>query len=51
MLLLAKRVFKEYKPLVVRMNVDLLAIPKTKKTLEFICDVEIIMGLTYILSM
>ncbi len=37
-------VFKEYKLLVVRMNDDFHFVLIVKLTLEFLCDVEVIMG-------
>jgi len=37
-------VFKEYKPLVVKMNDDIHFVLIVKLTLEFLCDVEVIMG-------
>jgi hypothetical protein len=33
------------------MNDDLHAIPKMKKIIEFLCDVEVVMGLTFIMPM
>jgi len=39
-----KGVLKEYKPLGVRMNDDLHFVSVVKITLEFLCDVEVIMG-------
>jgi hypothetical protein len=44
-------VLEEYKPLIMTMNNDLHVIPLAKKTLEFLCDVEVVMGLKCIMPM
>jgi hypothetical protein len=43
-LLFSKGVLKEYKLLGVRMNDDLHFVPVVKIALEFLCDVEVIIG-------
>jgi hypothetical protein len=45
------QVLEEYKLLIMRMNNDLHVIPLAKKTLEFLCDVEVVMGLKCIMPM
>jgi len=51
MLSLSKRVFMEYKSLLVKMNDDLGMIKATRPTLEFLCDVEVVLGLICIMPM
>ncbi len=51
MLSLTKRVIVEYKSLVVKTNDDLEMIKATKPTLEFLCDVEVVLGLICIMPM
>ncbi len=46
-----KRVILKYMSLVVKMNGDLHAIKAMRTILGFLCDVEVIMGLTYIMPM
>jgi hypothetical protein len=51
MLFFVKRVFEEYKTFVVKMNDGLHAIEATRSNFEFLCDVEVVMGLIYIMPM
>jgi hypothetical protein len=51
MLCLAKKVLKEYKPLVVKQIEDIHAILVAKTTFEFLFDVEIVMGVICIMPM
>jgi len=51
MLFFVKRVFEEYKTFVVKMNDGLHAIEATRSNFEFSCDVEVVMGLIYIMPM
>jgi len=48
---LMKRVFVEYKTLMVHMNNDLNCVVATKTNLEYLCDVEVVMGLMCIMPM
>jgi len=41
----AKRVLTKYKSLVVKMNDDLTMIETARPTLEFLCDVKVVLGL------
>jgi len=51
MLSLMKCVFVEYKTLMVHMNNDLNHVRPTKTNLEYLCDVEVVMGLMCIMPM
>jgi hypothetical protein len=51
MLSLMKKVFVEYKTLMVHMNNDLNHVVATKTNLEYLCDVEVVMGLMCIMPM
>ncbi len=51
MLSLMKRVFVEYKTLMVHMNNDLNCVVATKTNLEYLCDLEVVMGLMCIMPM
>jgi hypothetical protein len=44
-----KKVLKEYKSLVVRVNNDLHVILVAKTTFEFLCDVQVVIGLIHIM--
>ncbi len=46
-----KKDLEEYKPLVVKMNNDLHAILAANFFLEFLCDVEVVMGFNCIMPM
>jgi hypothetical protein len=47
----AKRVFAKYKSLMLKMNDDLATIETSRPTLEFLCDVEVVLGLMCIMPM
>jgi hypothetical protein len=47
----AKRVLVKYKSLVVRMNYDLGMIEVARPTLEFSCDVKVVLGFMCIMPM
>jgi hypothetical protein len=49
MLSLVNRVLAKYKSLVVRMHDDLGTIEVARPILEFLCDVEVVLGLMYIM--
>lgn len=51
MLSLMKKMFSEYKTLVVHMNSDLNHVVATKTNLKYLRDIEVIMGLTCIMPM
>jgi hypothetical protein len=51
MLSLMKRVFVEYKTLMVHMNNDLNRVVMTKTNLEYLCDIEMVIGLMCIMPM
>jgi len=51
MLSLMKRLFVEYQTLMVHMNNDLNYVVATKTNLEYLCDVEVVMGLMCIIPM
>ncbi len=51
MLFLAKRVLVEYKTLVVKMHDDLHIVVVAKTNLQYICDIEVVMGLVYIMRL
>jgi hypothetical protein len=51
MLSSTKRVLEEHKPLVVRKNDDFHVILITKTTIELLCDVEVVMGFTCIMTL
>jgi hypothetical protein len=46
-----KKALKEYESMVVRMNNDLHVILVAKTTFEFLCDVQVVIGLIYIMPM
>ncbi len=49
MLSFAKRILAEYKTLVVKMHDDLHIVATTKTNLQYLCDIEVVMGLAYIM--
>jgi hypothetical protein len=49
MLSLAKRILAEYKTLVVKMHDDLHIVATTKTNLQYLCDIEVVMGLACIM--
>jgi hypothetical protein len=51
MLFHAKRLLAKYKSLMVKMNDDLAMIETTSPTLEFLCDVEVVLGIMCIMPM
>lgn len=51
MLFPTKKVLKEYESLVVRVNNDVHVILVAKTTFEFLCDVQVVIGLIYIMPM
>ncbi len=51
MLSLMKRVLAEYKTIMVRMNNDLNRVVATKTNLEYLCDIEMVIGLMCIMPM
>jgi len=51
MLSLMNRLFVEYKTLMVHMNNDLNCVVATKTNLEYLCDIEVVMGLMCIMPM
>lgn len=51
MLFFVKRVFEKYKTFVVKMNDGLHSIEVARNNFEFLCDVEVVMGLIYIMFM
>jgi hypothetical protein len=46
-----KRVLAEYKTIMVRMNNDLNRVVATKTNLEYLCDIEMVIGLMCIMPM
>jgi hypothetical protein len=46
-----KKVLKEHEYLVVKVNNDLHVILIAKITFEFLCDVQVVIGLIYIMPM
>jgi len=46
-----KKVLKEYKSLVVKVNNDLHVILIAKTIFEFLCDVQVLIGLIHIMLM
>jgi hypothetical protein len=46
-----KKILKEYESLVVKVNNDLHVILVAKTTFEFLCDVQVVIGLMYIMHM
>jgi hypothetical protein len=46
-----KRILVEYKTLVVKMHDDLHIVVVTKTNLQYICDIEVVMGLTCIMPL
>jgi len=51
MLSLMRRVFVEYKTLMVHMNNDLNCVVVTKTNLEYLCDIEMVIRLMCIMPM
>jgi hypothetical protein len=47
----AKRVLAKYKSLMLKMNGDLATIETSRPTLEFLCDVKVVLGLMCIMPM
>jgi hypothetical protein len=48
---LAKRILIEYKSVVIQMFKEQVVHGSTKVNLELMCDIEVFLGLTYIISM
>jgi hypothetical protein len=51
MLFYAKRLLAKYESLVVKMNDDVATIETTRPTFEFLCDVEVVLGVMCIMPM